>query len=45
VSFTVAASTATTQRTGTLTVAGQTVTVTQAGVTPPAAPSNLRIIR
>jgi hypothetical protein len=31
-SFNVAANTATTQRTGTLTVAGQTVTVTQAGV-------------
>ncbi len=45
VNFTVAVNTAATQRTGTLTVAGQTVTVTQAGATPPSAPTNFRIIR
>jgi hypothetical protein len=45
VGFTVAASTATTQRTGTITVAGQAVSVTQAAQTAPSAPSNLRIIR
>ena len=45
VNFTVAINTAATQRTGTLTVAGQTVTVTQAGATPPSAPTNFRIIR
>jgi Putative binding domain, N-terminal len=48
VTFSVTANGAATQRVGTLTVAGQTVTVTQAGnptATPPAAPSNLRIVR
>jgi hypothetical protein len=45
VSFTVPASTA--ARTGTLTVAGRTVTVTQGGPAPsaPLPPTNLRIIR
>jgi len=32
-------------RSGTMTVAGQTVTFTQAAATPPTPPSNLRIIR
>ena len=32
-------------RRGTLTVGGQTVTVTQAGATPPSPPTNFRIIR
>jgi hypothetical protein len=45
VNFTVAANSTSTPRTGTLTVAGQTVTVTQPALTPPTAPSNLRIIR
>ena len=44
VSFSVAATT--TPRTGTITVAGQTVTITQigSGQQPPAAPANLRIV-
>jgi hypothetical protein len=45
VGFTVAANTTTTQRSGTLMVAGQTVSVTQAAQTPPSAPTNLRIIK
>jgi hypothetical protein len=44
VNYTVAANTGA-ARTGTMTVAGQTVTLTQAGGTPPAPPTNLRIIR
>ncbi len=43
VSFTVTA--ATTTRTGTVTVAGQPVTVTQDAQAPPATPTNLRVIR
>jgi hypothetical protein len=45
VSYTVAANTATAARTGTLTIAGHTVTVAQAaGVAPPlSAPANLRV--
>jgi hypothetical protein len=48
VTFSVTANGTATQRVGTLTVAGQTVTVTQAGdagATPPPRPSNLRIVR
>ena len=48
VQYTVAANTTTAARTGTLTVAGQTVTFTQASQSsgqPPSAPTNLRIIR
>ena len=48
VQYTVAANTATTARTGTILAAGQTVTFTQSSQssgTPPAAPTNLRIIR
>jgi hypothetical protein len=47
VNFTVAANTGA-ARTGTMTVAGQTVTLSQAAGTqtaPPASPANLRIIR
>jgi hypothetical protein len=44
VSFSVAANTGAT-RTGTLTVAGQPVTVLQAGTPPPVAPDNVRIVR
>jgi hypothetical protein len=45
VNYTVAANTGA-ARTGTMTVAGQTVTITQAAQpTPPAPPNNLRIIR
>ena len=43
VTFTVAATT--TPRTGTLTVAGRTVTVTEDAPTPPLSPTNLRIVR
>lgn len=43
VSYTVAANASTTSRSGTLTVAGRTVTVTQTPQTAPAAPLNLRI--
>jgi hypothetical protein len=43
VTYSVAANTTTASRTGTLIVAGQTVTITQAVATPPAAPSNVRI--
>jgi hypothetical protein len=42
VNFTVSATAI--ARTGTITVAGQTVTVTQLGGQPPAAPTNLRIV-
>jgi Putative binding domain, N-terminal len=42
VNYTVAATT--TARTGTITVAGQTITITQIGGQPPAAPANLRIV-
>jgi len=49
VTFSVTANGAATQRVGTLTVAGQAVTVTQAGdpgaTPPPPPPSNLRIVR
>jgi hypothetical protein len=45
VSYTVAINGTTSQRTGTLTVAGKAVTVTQAAQTVPVPPSNLRIIR
>ena len=48
VTFSVTANGAAAQRVGTLTVAGQTVTVTQAGTpggTPPTAPTNLRVVR
>ena len=48
VQYTVAANTGATTRTGTMLVAGQTVTFTQAAPTsgpPPAPPTNLRIIR
>ena len=45
-SYSVAANTSATARTGVLTIAGQTVTVTQAGAAlPPQAPGNLRIVR
>jgi hypothetical protein len=43
VSFTLAAYTGTSSRTGTLTVAGQAVTITQAAVAAPPAPGGLRI--
>ena len=46
VTFSIAANTTGTPRNGTLTVAGQSVAVSQAvGATPPAAPTNLRIVR
>ena len=48
VTFSVTANGASAQRVGTLTVAGQTVTVTQAGTsggTPPTPPTNLRVVR
>jgi len=44
VNFVVAANTAA-ERTGTLTVAGKTVTFTQGGVPPLGPPTNLRIVR
>jgi hypothetical protein len=47
VTFSVAANPEAFPRTGTLTVAGQPVTVTQTGVvssTPPAVPTNVRIV-
>ena len=43
--YTIAANTGATPRTATLTVAGQTVAVTQAPVTQPGAPTNVRIVR
>jgi hypothetical protein len=46
VSYSVAANTGGGTRTGTLTIAGRTFTVTQAaGATPPGAPKNLRVVR
>jgi hypothetical protein len=44
VTFAATANTTAAQRIGTLTVAGQTVTVTQAGVQAPSAPGNLRFV-
>jgi hypothetical protein len=43
--YTIAANTGATPRTATLTVAGETVAVTQAPVTQPGAPTNVRIVR
>jgi hypothetical protein len=43
VSYSAAGQASTTERVGTLTVAGQAVTVTQAAVLPPAPPANVRI--
>jgi hypothetical protein len=45
VTFSVSANTASTQRIGTLTVAGRAVTVTQAGTPGPTPPTNLRVVR
>jgi hypothetical protein len=44
VSYSVAVNTSTSARNGTLTVAGQPVTVSQAGGSPPSAPPNLRVV-
>jgi hypothetical protein len=43
--YTLTANTQSTSRTTTLTVAGQSIGVTQGIATPPTAPTNLRIIR
>ena len=45
VAYTVAANTTGSQRVGTMTIAGQTFTVTQAGSTAPSAPTGLRIVK
>ncbi|HSC27807.1 MAG TPA: BACON domain-containing carbohydrate-binding protein, partial [Vicinamibacterales bacterium] len=45
VGYNVAANTTTSTRTGTLTIAGKTFTVSQAAATPPGAPKGVRIIR
>lgn len=44
VSFSVAANSSSASRTGTLNIAGQTYTVTQSGVSPPGAPTLLRLV-
>ena len=45
VNYTVARNTTTSSRSGTLTIAGRTVTVTQNAATPPSAPTGFRIVQ
>jgi hypothetical protein len=42
--YTVARNPTTSSRTGTLTIAGRTVTITQNAATPPAAPTGFRVV-